>query len=498
MSDSSPPAPAQPDHGMPPRVLVVDDESVIREILSDFLMMEGYQVLTAGDGTEAVEVLARETVHMVVSDLKMPRMDGLELLGHIREHHPELVTLIMTGYGTVETAIEAMKRGAFDYVLKPFKVEEVMHTVGRAFAQQRLRAENIELRAALSLYQLAGSLGDAIELAPTLRLVVDTVLAQNQAERVSVILRPDEDQHWEGASAGAGEPLTDADVTVEALSLTEAVVASNGRAFKYLRGSQRTQNVTSMMATPLMSQASPLGLLVAVREGGRAFIEGDRKLLTIIADRAAVAVHNAQLYGNLERSFVMTIEAFVTALEEKDRYTAGHSERVAEFALVTARQMGLSDQECDLIYQGGRVHDIGKLTLHNDELNKPAALTDEEFQRFRAHPAYGERLLQNIPTFRPVLSAVGGHHEKFDGSGYPRGLKGEDIPVMARIMSVADTYDAMTSHRAYRSALKHSVAVAELDRCAGTQFDPDVVAAFLVAIETWRDERKAAGREYPM
>ena len=475
----------------------MDDESVIREILSDFLMMEGYQVLTAGDGTEAVEVLGRETVHMVISDLKMPQMGGLELLAHIREHYPELVTLIMTGYGTVETAIEAMKRGAFDYVLKPFKVEEVMHTVGRAFAQQRLRAENIELRAALSLYQLAGNLGDAIELAPTLRLVVDTVLAETQADRVSLILRPDEDQSWEGASAGEGEPITDADVTVEALSLTGAVVASNGRAFKYLRGSRRTQNVTSMMATPLTSQASPLGLLVAVREGGRAFIEGDRKLLTIIADRAAVAVHNAQLYSNLERSFVTTIEAFVTALEEKDRYTAGHSERVAEFALVTAREMGLAEQQCDLIYQGGRVHDIGKLTLKSDELNKPAALTDEEFQRFRAHPAYGERLLQDIPIFRKVLPAVGGHHEKWDGSGYPRGLSGDEIPLMARIMSVADTYDAMTSHRAYRSALKHTVAIAELDRCAGTQFDPDVVSAFLVAIETWRDERQAQGREYP-
>ena len=170
---------------------------------------------------------------------------------------------------------------------------------------------------------------------------------------------------------------------------------------------------------------------------------------------------------------------------------------MAEFAQVAAIELGLSESMCDLIYQGGRVHDIGKLTLKSDELNKPAALTDEEFQRFRSHPGYGERLLQEIPTFRAVLPAVGGHHEKWDGSGYPRGLKGEDIPLMARIMSVADTYDAMTSHRAYRSALKHSVAVAELDRCAGTQFDPDVVQAFLVAIERWRADRKAAGREYP-
>ncbi len=135
--------------------------------------------------------------------------------------------------------------------------------------------------------------------------------------------------------------------------------------------------------------------------------------------------------------------------------------------------------------------------LRSDEMNKPAALSDEEFESFRSHPGYGERLLENIPAFRAVLPAVGSHHEKWDGSGYPLGLKGDEIPLMARIMSVADTYDAMTSHRAYRSALKHSVASAELSRCAGTQFDPGVVTAFLVAIEGWRADRKAAGREYP-
>ncbi len=489
--------PHNPDDGSRARVLIVDDEQVIREILSDFLMLEGYQVLTAGNGNEALEVLAGATVQMVISDLKMPGMGGLELLGAIRDRHPEVVSLIMTGYGTVETAIEAMKRGAFDYVLKPFKVEEVVHTVRRALEQQRLKAENIELKAALSLYQLAGRLGEDTELQPTLRLIVDTVQAQTEADRVCVVLRPDEDQHWEGAYAGEGDALTDADLTEEALTLAHAVLASNGRAFKYLRGSERTAAVSSLLLTPLVSRGNPLGLLLAVRDGGRPFTEGDRKLLTIIADRAAVAVHNAQLFASLEQTFVTTIEALVTALEEKDRYTAGHSERVAEFARVTAEELGLDEAACERAYQGGRVHDIGKLTLRADELNKPAALSDEEFRRFRAHPGYGEDLLRKIPSFRAVLPAVGSHHEKFDGTGYPRGLKGNEIPLLARIMSVADTYDAMTSHRAYRSALKHAVAVAELERCAGSQFDPQVVEAFLRGVERWREERKAAGREYP-
>ncbi|MCB9537811.1 MAG: response regulator [Myxococcales bacterium] len=479
------------------RVLVVDDEQVIREILSDFLLMEGYQVLTAENGRAALDVLAENAVHLVLSDLKMPQMGGLELLESIRNEYPEVVTLIMTGYGTVETAIEAMKRGAFDYVLKPFKVEEVVHTVRRGLEQQRLRAENIELRAALSLYQLAARIGDEPDLDRTLSLIVDTVREQTHADRVSVILLPDEDVRWEGASVGEGEPLTEHDLTEAALGLHGAVLANQGRAFRFLRGSDTTAEVTSLLMTPLIGRHKLLGLLLAVRHGGRPFIEGDRKLMTIIADRAAAAVHNAQLFETLERTFRHTIEALVTTLEEKDRYTAGHSARVADFAEITARQMGLDEDFVELIHQAGRLHDIGKMKIRTEELNKPGPLTDEEYERFKMHPVYGEELLGPIPCFREVLPAIGGHHERYDGRGYPRGLEGLKIPLMARIMAVADSYDAMTSHRAYRSALTHEFAVAELKRCSGTQFDPVCVEAFVIAIEVWREARAAAGESYP-
>lgn len=496
-----PPAPvmaADPSDGPtemapPMRVMVVDDEDVIREILSDFLTMEGFQVIAATDGEHALELLEAHPVNLVISDLKMPRMGGLELLANIREVHPEVVTLIMTGYGTVETAIEAMKRGAFDYVLKPFKVEEVMHTVRRGIEQQQLRAENIELKAALSLYQLAGRLGDEVELGPTLDLIVETVQTQTRADRTGVILVPSEHGAWASTAA----PFAMSDLTGKARAAIEPVIARNRRVFDWLVEAPHTEEVTSLLMVPLVNRGTRVGTLVAVREGGRPFAEGARKLGTIIADRAAVAVANAQLFETLEATFRTTIEAFVTALEDKDRYTAGHSERVADFARVTAAEMGLPPAEVELIHQAGRLHDIGKLTLRTEELNKPGPLTDEEYERFKAHPRYGEELLGPIPTFRDVIPAVGGHHERWDGKGYPRGIAGLEIPLMARIMAVADTYDAMTSHRAYRSALAHSKAIAELERCKGTQFDPEIVDAFLVAIEKWRTQRAADGRDYP-
>jgi response regulator RpfG family c-di-GMP phosphodiesterase len=477
-----------------PQVLVVDDEPAIRAILSDLLVHEGFRVLTAGNGVEALEVLAERRIEIVISDMKMPEMDGLELLERIAEAYPHVVSLMITAFSTVETAIESMKRGAFDYVMKPFNVDQLMRTVHRALTQQRLKAENIELKAALSLYRLAARLGDEVELAPTLTAVVETVIEQVEADRVSVVL-------FEPTicdAAGAEPSLCRNALTPKGEAITQSLIVNGAAVFEYMIDHPATETVTTLLLTPLVRGERQLGVLLAVRDDARrAFTEGDRKLLTIIADRAAVAVQNAELFDTLDRTFTTTIEAFVTALEEKDRYTAGHSERVAEYARVTAQELGLSEDEVQLIYMGGRLHDIGKLTIRSAELNKPGALTDEEYNRFKAHPGYGEELMTPIPTFRRILPAIGGHHEKYDGSGYPRGLKGLEIPMMARIVAIADTYDAMTSHRAYRAALPHSIAVKELQRCSGTQFCPECVEAFLRGIETWRAEREAAGREYP-
>jgi response regulator RpfG family c-di-GMP phosphodiesterase len=491
---------SRPESDGPPgqaRILVVDDEPSIREILCDFLRMEGFLVHDAPDGRSALQVLENHRFNLLISDLKMPEMGGLELLAAAREQHPGLSSLLMTGYGTVETALQAMKIGAFDYILKPFKVEEVVHTVKRALEQQRLTQENIELRASLSLYQLASRLGEEIELVPTLRLIAETVRDETRADRVSVVLFPDDEGvHYEVEHCG-GAPLTGADLTEVGLAIRRPVLAVEGRIFRYLRLSDHTRTVTALLALPLTSRGRFLGLLLAVRDGGQPFVEGQRKLLTILADRAAAAVHNCQLFESLERNFRTSIEVFVAALEEKDRYTRGHSERVAEFAEVTARELGLPDEDVELIYQSGRLHDIGKLTIRAEELNKPAGLTQEEFQRFKAHPGFGEDLLKNIPAFRKLLPGIGMHHEKYDGTGYPRGLRADEIPLMARIMSVADTYDAMTSHRAYRSALKHQTAMEEIRRCGGTQFDPQVVEAFCRGIEIWRERRRVEGRDYP-
>src|SRR5262245_1452479 len=181
----------QLDSGYPedrPRVLVVDDEKFIRDIIADFLGMEGYIVRTAEDGSSAVSELERARYDMVISDLKMPRMGGLELLKEVAKTHPDTLTVIMTGFGTVETAIDAMKRGAYDYILKPFKVEEIVHIVQRGIEKRRLSAENLRLREALSLYKVSEAIAASLSLDAVIATVNESAINELRADVVSTWL----------------------------------------------------------------------------------------------------------------------------------------------------------------------------------------------------------------------------------------------------------------------------------------------------------------------
>jgi HD-GYP domain-containing protein (c-di-GMP phosphodiesterase class II) len=219
-------------------------------------------------------------------------------------------------------------------------------------------------------------------------------------------------------------------------------------------------------------------------------------MLAILASRAAASIENARLYDDLvvknealrtanltlEENFQQTVAGFAQALEESDRYTRGHSERVAMYAELIATSLDLPETEVQTVVKAGLMHDIGKIGIRYEKLNKPGKLTPEEVSMFRTHPAKGKRILEPIPFMRDIIPGCWCHHESFDGGGYPQGLMGENIPLLGRIVAVADTYDAMTSDRAYRKALPHEVAVAELERCAGAQFDPIVVGAFRAAM----------------
>jgi response regulator RpfG family c-di-GMP phosphodiesterase len=253
----------------------------------------------------------------------------------------------------------------------------------------------------------------------------------------------------------------------------------------------------SLVAVPLRVKTRLLGwIVVGSLTSTKRFNEGHRKLLAIVASRAAAALENARLYEDLQATFAQTIQGLARAIDKMDRYTAGHSERVALYALFLAGRMKMDLAQLEIVRQSALMHDIGKIGCVMN-LNKPGKLTAFEYEEFKRHAVYGRDILEPIKFLHPLIPGVHMHHERWDGRGYPLGLKGADIPVMARIISVADTYDAMTSDRAYRRSLPHEVSINEIERCSGSQFDPEVAAAFTEGIDEWRAEREAKGERNP-
>lgn len=521
-SEASPPVEfyLHPDN---PRILVVDDERVIRDILSDFLKEEGYVVTTVEDGVAAMEELHRASYNLVISDLKMPRMGGLELVQQITEESLPVLTVIMTGFGTVETAIEAMKRGAYDYILKPFKVEEVVHIVQRGLDRQRLQHENMRLKDALSIYRISEAIATSLSVDTVLDLVLDATLDAVDADVVSLLL---EDPQREGRftermrkvsqrqTVDMHAPMLKLDEVLPVFRDDRPLLVHGSRANQFLEqpAAPLSKQLVSFCSIPLKLKGRIIGMLnVYSYTRGAKFSEGQRKMLYVLGSRAAVSIENARLYENLvdankdlttanvslEENFKQTIIGFAHALEESDRYTRGHSERVALYARLIAIGFRLSEPDIATVVKVGLMHDVGKIGIRNDKLNKPGKLTPEELAMFRSHPAKGKRILEPIPFMRDIVPGCYCHHEAWDGSGYPQGLMADHIPLIGRIVAVADAYDAMTSDRAYRKALPHEVACGELERCSGVQFDPEVVPVFLAQIEEFRKAEATAGRFIP-
>jgi putative nucleotidyltransferase with HDIG domain len=497
---------SQPDAVQPAesaRILVVDDEKFIRDIIADFLAMEGYVVRTAEDGAAAAEELRRARFDLVISDLKMPRMGGLDLLREVSEVHPDTMTIIMTGFGTVETAIDAMKRGAYDYILKPFKVEEVIHIVQRGLEKQRLAAENLRLREALSLYKVSEAIAASLSLDEVVETLSDNAINEVRADVAVTWLDDNEGGYFERkidrsatipASLRVGK--LDAALLKTRLAGGEPLVEHGARASE-LFADLPDKPVSSVAVVPLRTRERLLGFIAVMSfTEGKRFLEGQRKLLSIVASRAAAAIDNARLYEDLQSTFQQTIESLARTIDKMDRYTAGHSERVASYAAALARWIGLAPDKIEIVRQAALMHDIGKIGCVMN-LNKTGKLTQDEYEIFKKHPVYGRDILDPIRFLEPVIPGVHLHHERWDGRGYPIGLKGNDIPLIARIISVADTYDAMTSDRAYRRALPHEVTVNEILRCSGSQFDPAMAGEFTDRIDEFLTEQRDLGTKVP-
>lgn len=347
------------------QVLIVDDEEAIREVVATLLETQGYACSAVANGREAVERLKKNSLDLVLSDMLMPEMDGLQLLSWLHSHDPEIPIIMVTAMHDVSTALEAIRRGAYDYILKPFEKDQLFLSVRRALEHRRLILEN---------------------------------------------------RHYQ------------------------------------------------------------------------------RNLEQLVAQRTAEL---RKALSELEQSYDATLEALGGALDLKDSETVGHCKRVTAFTMAMAKAMKLPAETLPQIARAAFLHDIGKMAIPDRILQKPGPLNDEERAIMRTHCDIGYKMLLRIPFLSEAAEIVLSHQEYYDGSGYPRGLRGEEIPLGARIFAVADAVDAMLSDRPYRKALSVSHAREEVARCSGSQFDPRVVEIFLSLPESiWMELRETAQQNF--
>jgi cyclic di-GMP phosphodiesterase len=349
--------PASRQH-RPIRILVVDDELHVRMMMQTTLERKGYDVQLAASGREALEALEQNSFDLVLTDIVMPEGSGMALLERVRAMQPHLPVVMVTAIHDISVAIDSMRRGAYDYLLKPFEGEHLVSTVQRALDHRQVLQESRDYQQSL-----------------------------------------------------------------------EQVVHAR---------------------TELLRQAME----------------------------------------DLENSYDFTLEALGDALDLKDSETEGHSKRVTAYTIALARAMGIGPAQIKLIARGAFLHDIGKMAIPDEILRKPGKLTQEQQEIMREHCSRGYHILRKIPFLAEAAEIVFSHQEHFDGSGYPNGISGNQIPIGARIFAVADALDAITSDRPYRKARSFGAAREEILRCSGSQFDPAVVEAFLkIPNELWQELR---------
>lgn len=352
-----------------------------------------------------------------------------------------------------------------------------------------------------ALNQIAVALSSSLDRDQILQQVLANALPLLHARSGSLMLLEgdwDEDEEPEPLRAMrivVAQGLPEEVVREARIPLGEGIagmVAATGEPRLLRRGvrDEQSQSVKdgrqakSALSVPLKAKGRVIGVLnLSDRENEGDFSEDNLQLATTLASQAAAAIENAKLYDDVRDMFTQTIRTIANAIDARDPYTRGHSQRVTEYAVLIARELGLSEDDVEAIRHAGLLHDVGKIGIRDAVLLKPGKLTDEEFEKMKQHPALGANIISEVKKLlRDVVPSMKYHHERYASQGYPEGLQGEQIPLAARIIAVADSYDAMVTDRPYRKALPRSVAVQELERGSHQQFDPQVVEAFLKVI----------------
>lgn len=470
------------------KILIIDDEESIRQLCTAVLTSEDYQVTCASNGIEGLKMVGYESFDLILTDIMMPGMGGLQFIITLREIDAEIPIVVITGHGTVETAIESLRLGVQGFLMKPFTIKEFKDSVHDAFIKSRLMKENIRLRALMPLFETAKMIMSQMDLDQLLSTIVDTAIRGTKADRGSLMLI-DEKRGELRVAASSGLPpeliASSREKIGEGIAGWVAekgspLIISDGSGLEpNLLESMRDGGISSALCVPLIIKEKVIGVLnLSKTRREDKFTNSDQEMLSVLCGQAAIAIENARLYMRLEDSYLSTIIALSAAVEARDSYTVGHMHHISEYSTAIARELGLGNEEITDIRIAGLLHDLGKIGIPDNILLKPGKLDKTEYDIMKSHPTVGVKIIESIESLKSSSVIIGSHQEQYNGEGYPKGLKGKDIPLGARIVAVADAFDAMTTTRPYRKAMSYKEAFEEIRRYSGTQFDPEVVRCF--------------------
>lgn len=487
----------------PLRLLIVEDCPDDAELMVMRLEEEGFKPDWQRVETEEEFIKALEdNPEFILADWALPQFSGLRALELINERGLDIPLILVSGSIGEEAAISALHLGASDYILKDRSKrlgQAVRRTLdSRHYQQEKEEAEG-ELKRRLAelevLYNISSSLRYLESLEALLKMLLGQTLAALNTDTGSIWLTDLENSKLRILSAsGWFTELDSLEVEPGEGLVGDTYLLDKPNIIPEFASDPRlNKNVLNQVPAgwgggmvPIYSHEENIGVIVIAVPLPRELTGKEMKLLGSIAEMAGIAVHRIRLFEDLQAAsealvaaYHETIEGWASALELRDQETEGHSERVTALTLELAKKMGIADDQLIHIYRGALLHDIGKMGVSDTILLKPGPLDDREWEIMRHHPRYAYDLLAQIDYLKPALNIPYCHHEKFNGSGYPRGLKADEIPLEARIFAVIDVYDALTSDRPYRLAWSREDAIEHIEKESGTHFDPQVVELFL-------------------
>lgn len=481
--------------------LVIGRECSTIEACRDMLKSMGFHVLICGSLSEMMDGLHNHDVKLIAISEKPGDGDPLEFLKAAKSQNPLVTGILVVRQATHEFIIDALRLGCDGIAYGECSPEELYAVINEALEKTTLLEDLSKLRSLLSLYRLSQMITTTLNLGKLFSMTLELAVAELRASSGSIMLY-DEASSELIISAVHGLPKT---LIGRRQSVNEGIAGLVARHHKPIIISPKTstepqvlsmlkrKEIISSISFPMILEGRLVGVLnVNSLEKDVVFSESDLELLSVLCTQAAAAITNAQLHEQVRRSYLGAIMALVQAIEARDPYTKGHSEKVSEYATKFCEVLKLSSCEAESIQMAGLLHDVGKIGIPDYILLKPGKLTDEEYEQIKRHPVISSNIVEPVPFPWDIKTPVRHHHERWDGKGYPDGLRGEEIPFTARIISITDTFDAITSDRAYRKAMKVEEALEAILHVSGTQLDPELARAFVEMMRSKRADDAAA------